>query len=440
MGQRNGDGANRGLIVAINKHPTQWAEVWVTQQNGAWANLTLKDLTGNAGGGATTVQNDGRVRLWAPPNSYTVWVPQHYTLAAAPPVPAADQPDHYSTDFVNLQWPATATVAAGQAETFYARIYAHGRTNDAGSYSGVEAWLGYSTQNTDPATWTDWVPAAFHAAQGHLDEYKAELSLPAGTYYIASRFQLDGQGFSYGGYSTTGGGFWDGTRFNSAVLTVNALLPDAPAACFDTDTAPSYAGGYVLNAAGSRAFVRVLAPQGATVARFYETSNLNIGMPETAMDGGAVIAASVSADGKTFTFDQGTLPTEMFFPITTAGQGSGVRFFLDVTDTCPRTVNVDPEFTLTGLTDEAASATTLSAQPNPFAAHTTIAFSLAEAGPVQVSVYDVLGREVARLVDGSLPAGVHEAAFDGSQLPSGLYIYRLTAGRHTLQRTITLAR
>ena len=67
--------------------------------------------------------------------------------------------------------------------------------------------------------------------------------------------------------------------------------------------------------------------------------------------------------------------------------------------------------------------------PNPFNPTTTISFSLPEASKVTLSVYDVSGRMVARLVDGWRDAGVHEAIFDGANLASGVYIYNLSAGQ-----------
>lgn len=65
--------------------------------------------------------------------------------------------------------------------------------------------------------------------------------------------------------------------------------------------------------------------------------------------------------------------------------------------------------------------------PNPFNPRTTIRYGLAEAGPVQLRVYDVLGREVAVLVDGWQAAGMHAVAFEAGVLSSGTYVYRLTA-------------
>ncbi len=64
--------------------------------------------------------------------------------------------------------------------------------------------------------------------------------------------------------------------------------------------------------------------------------------------------------------------------------------------------------------------------PNPFSSATTIRFQLARAGHIELSLFDIAGREVARLVDGERPAGSHEVTLDGRQLASGVYLYRLT--------------
>ena len=63
-----------------------------------------------------------------------------------------------------------------------------------------------------------------------------------------------------------------------------------------------------------------------------------------------------------------------------------------------------------------------------------------EAGQVRLSVYDALGREVARLVDGVVPAGRHTAVFDGGGLASGVYVARLEAERAIATRRMVLVR
>ena len=65
--------------------------------------------------------------------------------------------------------------------------------------------------------------------------------------------------------------------------------------------------------------------------------------------------------------------------------------------------------------------------PNPFNPETTIRYALPQTGNVHLAVYDLLGHEVAVLVDEPKPAGHHATRFDAGDLPSGAYIYRLQA-------------
>ena len=66
--------------------------------------------------------------------------------------------------------------------------------------------------------------------------------------------------------------------------------------------------------------------------------------------------------------------------------------------------------------------------PNPFNPATRIDFSIPETMPVRLVVYDMLGREVARLVDAVLAPGVHQVNWESGGLPSGLYLYQMQAG------------
>jgi hypothetical protein len=65
--------------------------------------------------------------------------------------------------------------------------------------------------------------------------------------------------------------------------------------------------------------------------------------------------------------------------------------------------------------------------PNPFNPLTEIGFYLATAGHARLEVYNIMGQKVATLFDGELSMGEHSFSFDGSQVASGIYFYRLEA-------------
>jgi len=68
--------------------------------------------------------------------------------------------------------------------------------------------------------------------------------------------------------------------------------------------------------------------------------------------------------------------------------------------------------------------------PNPFNPATTIQYDLPDGHNVIITVYNILGQEVIRVIDEEITAGTHEVVFDASALPSGVYIYRLQAGEY----------
>ncbi len=96
--------------------------------------------------------------------------------------------------------------------------------------------------------------------------------------------------------------------------------------------------------------------------------------------------------------------------------------------------DVDEDFTL-------PSAVSLSQNyPNPFNPSTSIRFSIPASSEVQLNVFDMLGRQVASLVHGLLPAGEHEVMFDASDLGSGIYLYSITTPSQKVTRTMTLVK
>lgn len=76
--------------------------------------------------------------------------------------------------------------------------------------------------------------------------------------------------------------------------------------------------------------------------------------------------------------------------------------------------------------------------PNPFNTWTVISFSLTQADPVTLTVYDLLGRVVRTLLDERRQAGIQRITFDASGLTSGIYICRLQAGESVESRRILL--
>ncbi|MCR5861316.1 T9SS type A sorting domain-containing protein [Flavobacterium sp. J372] len=131
----------------------------------------------------------------------------------------------------NLQWPPSATINTCGTETVYGKVWKENITEAAGANPNMKAWVGISTTNTDPATWTEaqWNAAQYNVQVDNDDEYKYTISgLAAGTYYYAFRYQYLTGAYWYGAYNAGGGGAWNGTSNVNGMLTVNAVaLPTA---------------------------------------------------------------------------------------------------------------------------------------------------------------------------------------------------------------------
>ncbi|MCB0292142.1 MAG: T9SS type A sorting domain-containing protein, partial [Calditrichaeota bacterium] len=81
--------------------------------------------------------------------------------------------------------------------------------------------------------------------------------------------------------------------------------------------------------------------------------------------------------------------------------------------------------------------------PNPFNPSTTIAYQLPQSVPVTLTVYNLLGQRVRRLVQGVLPPGYYQAVWNGRNdagvaVGSGIYIYRFEAGDYRQVRKMIL--
>lgn len=195
-----------------------------------------------------------------------------------------------SVDWCNLQWPDTGNIPLGNVFDVFARVYEPGVTNLGGQGLSVTAWIGYSTSNTNPNTWTNWVPAIYNIDVGNNDEYIADIGsaiFAPGTYYFASRFQYNGGPYTYGGFSPApGGGFWDGTTYVSNVLTVHTSCTStvtwdganwAPATGPNINTAVTISGDYDMTGLPSFSACNLTIDAGATLTidnfKYIEVNN-----------------------------------------------------------------------------------------------------------------------------------------------------------------------
>lgn len=128
-----------------------------------------------------------------------------------------------TVDYANLQFPQNGNIIVGNVFNVSAQVYEPGITESPGPGAGILAWVGYHTINNNPKSigWT-WVPATFNSQVDNNDQFVANIgsALPSGTYYYASRFQIDNGPYSYGGYN---GGFWNGTTNVSGILSVDTV-------------------------------------------------------------------------------------------------------------------------------------------------------------------------------------------------------------------------
>ena len=131
-----------------------------------------------------------------------------------------------------MQFPGSVTINNCGSSIFYAQVFKSGVTEAAGQGAGITAWIGTNTSNTNPSTWpsSSWQLATFNVQVGNNDEYIYTVSgLPAGTYYVASRFQFTGGSFYYGGYTSSGGGAWGGANVSSVLTVTNVAAPTGSA-------------------------------------------------------------------------------------------------------------------------------------------------------------------------------------------------------------------
>jgi hypothetical protein len=136
---------------------------------------------------------------------------------------------------------------------------------------------------------------------------------------------------------------------------------------------------------------------------------------------------------ETFQPDAGPLPYECNYAAT--GDNASLN---------PAGCLPSGQATFTAISDLGGTVPTtvelLSSAPNPTNGVTNVSYTVNQAAHVTLTVYDLMGREVAVLVDEMQSASTYSAPFDASRLSAGTYLYRLTTGGQTATRTLTVVR
>jgi len=126
--------------------------------------------------------------------------------------------------------------------------------------------------------------------------------------------------------------------------------------------------------------------------------------------------------------DSVTIDSTTVFALTLEGSGESSMYTARVvegiqsTDSMPLNYVLSPNY------------------PNPFNESTTIEFTMKDEGYATLKVYDLLGREIETLAQGTYSRGVHQFQWNSDGMASGVYYYKFTAGSYTETRSMILVR
>ncbi|MEO5777970.1 MAG: T9SS type A sorting domain-containing protein [Flavobacterium sp.] len=349
-------------------------------------------------------------------------------------------------DYVNLQYPYTATITEGGSVTVYGQVYEGGLTdvvpNIDGQAPGILAWVGTGETGTDPSTWTDWVVATYNA--GHIgdnnDEYQANIgaTLTPGTYDYATRFTLNDGPYVYGGINN---GIWDGTAHPSGVLTVNAapapanddcagaiaLTPGGVFADNDVDgsnlgatlstenPAPS-CGAFNFATVGKDVWYSVVVPASGSLTIETGTNSLGNGMDTvcSVYSGlcGALVAVNCDDDGATET-------TFGLTKLALTGQTPGATLLLRVFGYNGSSGSYSISVYDGSLGNSSFDNNNFTFYPNPVKNILNLSYNQEISN---VEVFNLLGQKVI-----SNAINANDAQIDMSNLSKGAYMVRVTS-------------
>ncbi len=353
-------------------------------------------------------------------------------------------------DYVSLQWPPTATITQGGNATVYGQAYEPNLTDTTtGQAPGVLAWVGISPvgDNSNPNTWTTWIPATFNLEVGNNDEYQATIgtTLTPGTYYYATRFTLNGGPYVYGGINAlppNNGNNWDGATFGNGVLTVNpspapnnnecsgavALTAGGVFGDFDIDSSnlgatlsaetpiPS-CGAFNFATNGKDVWYSVVVPASGSIT--IETSTTAVG--GAGMDtvvqvysGSCNALAAVNCD------DDGSTETAFgLSKLSLTGQTPGTTLLIRLFGYNGSTGSFSIAAYDASLSGSTFDNSNFTYYPNPVKNVLNLSYSQAITN---VEVYNLLGQKMS-----ANTIGTNQGQVDMSNLASGTYIVKVTS-------------
>ncbi|MFC2150675.1 T9SS type A sorting domain-containing protein, partial [Calditrichota bacterium] len=211
-------------------------------------------------------------------------------------------------------------------------------------------------------------------------------------------------------------------------MFVAMLEPDSsgdPEGCFITNQYDTYGSWVFMNISGSGADDRIdiwqLKPNNEWLSVEPAMGTIDPGANQE-------LTLTLNSAGLDSTL---VYPGELIFSQIVGGDQTSIPITLTISSTGVFDENkgyFPSEFGLTSV------------YPNPFNSLTHIAYSLSAAVEVSLEIYDLHGRLVTRLVEGTQSAGLHRTTWDAWSMTSGLYLVQLTAGERTFTQKVMLIR
>ena len=235
-------------------------------------------------------------------------------------------------------------------------------------------------------------------------------------------------------------------------------LAQSPTGCSCHNTAPNQNGAVTVTITGPQAVapgatyaytISVSGGPGGTTGGvdLHATGGRLIAGTGTAIESGDLVHSDATHRSWPFSWTApGTQGNYNFYAI---GMSSNGTFGADSWNWYGGAVNTPFIISVDSLVDVGdrgpSSLFLYPASPNPSRSWTMLGFTLPQAGPARLEVFDPAGRKVADLLSGELPAGTHNVAWQGRDdrgglLPSGRYVLRLEASGRALTRSIVLLR